>query len=382
MSLLTVLSSISPLVFLQGTAATKSGEFIEEAHKHHHHHNHHHHNQKQCNSEFYLDPTNDPSTFIDQFKPCGWYEQNCGHMFDTWFESEGGYNKNNEDYQLKANVCYPGRGEDDMQDGVHLVQFDIGLDKTAYDAFLGFDGEPGNNKFIDHIDGTGERSYLSFEHYMQTGNWKKTATFDGATWKFGEHCVETFAKRNSHWGDLYGNSYNCMGKCGKGCQAVGYGRDCMKHDVCSYFKGIVLNEEADGFCRDFDCGDEAAQTVTNCWMKQDWQSDRQVICDEETDKTNPNFYALLNPIVRKMQQKRACTLRTHWERNQGMPWLRGEDGTGCTSPDDCESRRCDSTSYGRNICMPRLKHGKRCNEDTDCISLKCSGSNRFNRRCQ
>ena len=194
--------------------------------------------------------------------------------------------------------------------------------------------------------------------------------------KLGESCVETFVLTNDDWGRIDGkpainpfSAYNSMGSCGPSSWAVGAAEDCMKHDVCSYFKSLALKEQASGFCPDFDCGDEAAQTVTNCWIRQPWPFlDENVICDEDVDENNPNFYSQLNWPARVMGQKRKCTLRTGWDRNQGIPSQRNEDNTRCTSNDDCQSRRCDILR-----CYPRLELGEGCNEDTDCISLNCSG---------
>ena len=85
----------------------------------------------------------------------------------------------------------------------------------------------------------------------------------------GETCLETFLHTGyDDFGTLHKNSYDCMGYCGDGCVAVGNAKDCAKHDVCSYYKGMVQGFAAYGFATDVDCGDEAAQTLINCREKK------------------------------------------------------------------------------------------------------------------
>jgi len=265
-----------------------------------------------CPDSFVLNPKEtNKDTFLRQFKPCGYYKTHCQHKFEDWFDHA-------DILGIEANVCYPGRGEHDLRKGVHLVQFDIGLDEETYHA------NP-EDSLIDDVDTTG--NYLDISNSDgETGNpiW----TSGEKSMELGESCVETFAETNDHWGKIPGEqhtaNYNCMGKCGAGCQGLGIAKDCMKHDVCSYFKGLALDKEAVGFCRDFDCGDEAMQTVLNCWMRKRFR-DKQVICDEDEDDSNPNFYSLFNPAAKLQKQKRACTLRTGWDRNQGAPSQESED---------------------------------------------------------
>jgi len=199
--------------------------------------------------------------------------------------------------------------------------------------------------------------------------------------------VETFAENGDDWGRVgtlgsFLKTYNDMGNCGSGHRGFWRARDCMKHDVCSYFKSLALNEESIGFCKDIDCGDEAAQAICECWIRKQEEPDEAVICNKSRDDTDPNFYSTINMAARfLLNQKQACTLRTKWERNQGMPWQRLEDGMPCTSPDDCKSRRCDLNLWSfKIVCQPRLGIGERCNENTDCISFKC-GWSRWSRKC-
>ena len=333
-----------------------------------------------CPENFLLNPSQtDKHSFLQQFKPCGYYTAHCQHKFEDWF---GLANIPN----IEPNVCYPGgyngRPGQHMADGVHLVQFDIGLDEETYKGYQHLKEEYGD-RLIHDVDTT--RKYLDISNSDgKTGNdiW----TSQERPMKLGESCVETFVLTNDDWGRIDGkpainpfSAYNCMGSCGPSSWAVCAAKDCRKHDGGRYFKSLALKEKASGFCMDFDCGDEAAQTVTNCWIRQPWPFlDTNVICDEDVDENNPNFYSQLNWPARVHSQKRECTLRTGWDRNQGIPSLRNEDGTVCTSNDDCQSRRCDRVLY-RRWCKPRLELGERCNEDTDCVSLNCRG--RFSKKC-
>lgn len=340
-----------------------------------------------CPANFYLNPndTTNKNTFLGQFKPCGYYKANCGAFFGDWFPDntndplDGLNDPFDPANNILANVDYPGNGNQDLKYGVNLVQFDVGLDaKTfaAYQDLVAEYGEDGKKLIAD----TGSARYLDFNNALgKTG--APLWTSEVKDMELGETCVETFALTYDDWGFIDGEQhekgdYDCMGKCGAGCGTDGLGvaKDCMKHDVCSYFKALALDESSGGFCSDFDCGDEAMQTVTNCWISHAGK-DKNVICDKSEDDKNPKFYSLLNPAVR-VTGKRACTLRTGWDRNQGTPWQRYEDGTGCTSHDDCQSRRCNWLFR----CAARSEIGQRCISDNDCISLSCSG--RWHRKCK
>ncbi len=339
--------------------------------------------QETCPEKFFLNPSDtERNTFLLQFKPCGWYAEHCGKQkFRQWFGDQ--YNDN----AIEANVCYPDFGKRDLDEGVQLVQFDTGLDRSTYEAYLNLEDEAKFEYLLDDLDVYGDQDNMSgrFLDFTNTGDWTSPKI------KFGESCIETFVKTNDDWGKIGGlkNVYGCMGNCGTGCQSLGRGRDCLKHDVCSFFKSYALQQDAKGFCKDIDCGDEAAQTVINCWVRNQkkFLPDYRVSCDRYMDEQDSNFYAKINPAARLLfRQKMACTLRTKWERNQGMPNLRNPDGTFCNSPDDCTSRRCDLYSYfspSYSICIPRLKNGERCNEHNDCISLSCGNVsfNPFNWRC-
>lgn len=166
------------------------------------------------------------------------------------------------------------------------MEFDTGLDHSTYEAYKAMEGESGGDGLIDDgdvdSDGDGGRSYLDFTN---TGEWTS------AKIQFGETCVETFVKTDDDWGEIDGleNGYDCMGTCGPGCLGFGRGRDCLKHDVCSFFKSYALKEDANGFCKDIDCGDEAAQSVINCWIRNQFILDEPVICNRTVDEENPNI---------------------------------------------------------------------------------------------
>jgi hypothetical protein len=73
-----------------------------------------------------------------------------------------------------------------------------------------------------------------------------------------------------------------MGRCGSSCVgAWAGGWDCLKHDVGSYFnKALAMETPVVGFCRGFDCGDETAQSVPNCWSRSSSSSTSSTTNDE------------------------------------------------------------------------------------------------------
>lgn len=76
----------------------------------------------------------------------------------------------------------------------------------------------------------GSSSTQAYDVFFQTKD-------DGKCWKVSDMYV------NDHWYTYHSNKsgadYTCMGRCGPGCAGYGgchnFGKDCMKHDVCSYF---------------------------------------------------------------------------------------------------------------------------------------------------
>ena len=73
------------------------------------------------------------------------------------------------------------------------------------------------------------------------------------------NCYGIVMRGGECWGDSpNGGDYNCMGRCGGGCgggwgQCSNWARDCLKHDVCSWFFG------SSGALFDENCGDEWQQ---------------------------------------------------------------------------------------------------------------------------
>ncbi|CAJ1416634.1 unnamed protein product [Effrenium voratum] len=73
--------------------------------------------------------------------------------------------------------------------------------------------------------------------------------------ELGGNCTEILLWVGECWGlDPDGDSYDCLGRCGVGCQEEGPGlcsnwaKSCLKHDVCSYFYN------AKGGAADVHCG--------------------------------------------------------------------------------------------------------------------------------
>ena len=293
----------------------------------------------ECPIEFFLNPKNtDRITFLKQFKPCGFYSQ-CKHKFDDWFGPQHTlYNT------IEPNSCYPETGSSyglDQEYGIHLVQFDTGLDPVTYHAYQQME----DWDLIADTNLTTEGTSSWLDPFAEN--------FTTHTMPLQETCVETLVRYPDDWGNIPNtfSFYNCMGRCGSSCAGAWAGWDCLKHDVCSYFKGLAMETPVVGFCRDFDCGDETAQSVVNCWSRSSTsgatanEDDTPVICSSDSDM-------VLNPAARLRGQKRACTLRTKWERNQGMPWAKGTTGESCSSPDDCISGNCSKWNIFNRKCLP------------------------------
>lgn len=68
-------------------------------------------------------------------------------------------------------------------------------------------------------------------------------------------CRQITMQMGEQWGinAISGDPYGCMGRCGADCPGSlcsNYARDCLKHDVCSFFFG------SSGGALDANCGDE------------------------------------------------------------------------------------------------------------------------------
>jgi len=92
-------------------------------------------------------------------------------------------------------------------------------------------------KLSDTVEGNGENTYV--------------VQFDGAD---GE-CLAIRMEGGECWGahPNNGGNYNCQGRCGPGCGSwtcSNWGRDCLKHDVCSWYFS------SSGGASDSNCGDE------------------------------------------------------------------------------------------------------------------------------
>lgn len=344
-----------------------------------------------CPQEYHINPkTTNRDTFLTQFKPCGHYHEQCQHKFNEWFGEDW------KDYPpMEANTCYTGLEGNDISNnyGVYLVRFDTGLDEATYQAYLAM----GDDSLIDDINGAEwlspyaddfktnvrpreETCLEAFVDYPEK-DFTNTTILDDNTW--GDRPSKTYNSSND-WGRLHTNTYNCMGVCGSGCWELGVAKDCMKHDLCSYFKTLALKTKAVGGAKDIDCGDEATQVQVNCWIRNKWLfDDEPVTCNEDLARENDDFYAKINPLVKLGKQKKAAVLRTSWDRNQGMPWARGPDGDSCMTPEDCISQRCEFINPVQKQCKAQLANEKRCNEHSDCRSGKCARKTKYaKRRCQ
>lgn len=288
----------------------------------------------ECPTQYFLNPKDtDRLTFLRQFKPCGFYSK-CQHKFATWF----GISQLPVYEPIEANKCYPIIGQYNLEKehGIHIVQFDTGLDPVTFEAYA-TEGD------LDLIKDTNLTS--------NAGIWLDPFAQDFTThvMPLKETCVESLVRYPDDWGNIPNtiNTYNCMGECGSSCLSAWAGRDCLKHDVCSYFKGLAMEDPAVGFCRDFDCGDETAQSVVNCWSSDEASRTEEtaVVCSQESDM-------VMNPAARLRGQKRACSLRTKWERSQGIPWAKRAAGEPCSSPDDCISGACSRWNIFNRVCLP------------------------------
>mmetsp|Transcript_31411 Transcript_31411/g.75932 ORF Transcript_31411/g.75932 Transcript_31411/m.75932 type:complete len:672 (+) Transcript_31411:58-2073(+) len=311
-----------------------------------------------CPENFYLKPEDVPENmdmreiFLLQFKPCGYYQKYCSNMTRTWFpdlndNERDPFDPLEEGEIIRANVDYPGENSEvDIKYGITLVEFDIGLDNATYQSWLSTTYDFGGKNMLDSIEG--ENQYLDIGNRIVGQNANVPLwTSPARPLETGEHCVETFAKLNDDWSANYAS----MGTCGGGHIGVGYAKDCMKHDVCSYFKALALgttdssgNLVSEGFCRDFDCGDEAAQTVLNC-LEDSWGAlNTQQICQEDihlNSQNNGNYFSALHSSARfPIGQAEECTFRTGWDKNQGMPSQRYVAGTTCFHDDQCISNSC------------------------------------------
>jgi len=203
---------------------------------------------------------------LDSTLPCGTYEsRGCTHEV------------------IPANVDFPGEGPGDLEFKPYIVQFDIGV----------------HNSIKAIVEQTADQGQPCI----------------GCSAGGGEQCLELIVKGNS---DVSGG---CAGKCGGGCViGAGWAKDCMKHDVCTAYKDLVLGGNAwnddDGFCYDIDCGDEAAQTVMNCYI-DNWSADTPITC-EKSNFSNRNAYGAWSYVTSYFTEG-PCGNFVNWNSGQGLP---------------------------------------------------------------
>jgi len=205
------------------------------------------------------DPIKAPQTdsdFVSKFRPCGTYSSCSLPVADISYGKRDYPERTtieSNNFIIAANVVHPGRTL--VRNQNYIVQFDIGLTK---------------NRDASSVDSSTR---------ISSTNWPFSVCPNGPDG--GECCLEAIMNGDDDWGDLgIGANYDCMGQCGPGSLAAGWlsgcdvdrtrtavvgGLDCAKHDLCSVYKSVLIGSAAGGFCADPDCGDEAAQTVFNCW---------------------------------------------------------------------------------------------------------------------
>jgi hypothetical protein len=187
--------------------------------------------------------------WLQKVKPCGWFRQNCPSLISLEVIEANTHNAPGNDEGTS--------GTDLQTTEYYITQFDVGItaEMVAYDqdsnysqAFGGTNGYPGLIRLTGGISASDPTNLSTVATYVE-----------------GETCLEVHAKAADDWEDIHGNSYNCMGLCGSGCdiRSGGYSRNCMKHDVCSAVKSMVQGFAADGNCHDVDCGDEQMQTTSH-----------------------------------------------------------------------------------------------------------------------
>jgi len=197
--------------------------------------------------------------------PCPVFTENPEHNKDLQdrmikaTKTCGYYKKQGCHYEvIPSNVVHPGEGVGDLESIPYIVQFDIGIHPNIKDRVLA-------------------------DHRKAKKGEKRDALSEG-----DEQCLEIIVKGNS---DATGG---CAGKCGPGCVVgAGWAKDCMKHDVCAAYKALKQLDrgfkfyDGDGFCYDPDCGDEAAQTVFNCYVWH-WSWDTPITCESKNFNPNPH----------------------------------------------------------------------------------------------
>jgi len=228
--------------------------------------------------------------FFDYFEPCGTYEKSCHHQV------------------IPPNIDYPGSGSHDISPGeIYIVQFDVGVDPILKGKV--YDTLP--QEWKNNCIGCNDKPNLPGKNKNIT----KTEN--------GETCIEVIMKIGSSLGDFLGSKGGCVGKCGPGCNflAGGYAKDCAKHDVCSAYKLLVTKkayQNPSKFCGDPDCGDEAAQTVMNCFEHRLFWGDPVKVCHKSDFDRNEDYYGHWS-MGTSFFNEGNCGNFVGWEAHQGIP---------------------------------------------------------------
>lgn len=224
-------------------------------------------------------PENDDEikTFVDAFKPCGHYA-NLGCPYEV----------------IPPSVTHPGSGPGELEFIPYITQFDVGLHQTVNGLRKQASGDQ-----MDNFIGTPNKGETCMEAIVQANDSKYDATLGG-----------------------------CAGKCGVGCSGAGWAKDCLKHDICVTYKNFMLNptltssnveeNQPTGFCDDLDCGDEAAQTVMNCFSERRWRPDKNIVCDKRGFEENQKAFGRWSFAI-KLYNEGSCNNYVSWARGQGIP---------------------------------------------------------------
>jgi len=224
-------------------------------------------------------PKNDDEikTFMDAFKPCGHYA-NLGCPYEV----------------IPASVTHPGSGPGELEFIPYITQFDVGLHRKVNVL-----REQASDDQMDNFIGTLDKGETCMEAIVKANNSKKDATLLG-----------------------------CAGKCGAGCSGAGWAKDCLKHDICVTYKNFILNptltssnveeNQPNGFCNDLDCGDEAAQTVMNCFSERRWRRDKRIVCDKQEFEENQKAFGRWSFAI-KLYKEGSCNNYVSWAKGQGIP---------------------------------------------------------------
>jgi len=241
----------------------------------------------QCGLEYDCDcpvftknPINDPGLQKRMRRAttyCGYYRDYNGCNYEV----------------IPANKVHPGEGVGDLEFKPYIVQFDIGIDPSI-------------------------RPRVTTDHSNYAGT-KRGHIGQHNAWFPGERCLEIIVVGGSK------ATGGCAGRCGSGClpnPGGGYAKDCMKHDVCTTYKAMeqIGSHDfsmKDGFCYDTDCGDEAAQTVFNCYINRRFATDTPISC-EKHHFSNTKAYGAWSYSVNFMPEG-PCWNFVNWNNNQGLP---------------------------------------------------------------